>query len=199
MRIRACRKTDLPAIRTILEYYVLNTVITLALTPPTCDQVRESWHNATSHGLPYLVAVQDDPDNVLGFGYAGEFRGGGGRGGYRHTVELSLFCHPDHMKKGIGSRLLQQLIEILKAPERFPDYVSVSRKEDDKVRMLLACMSVDEKTWGGGLGLRDFYVKHGFDEVGHMNKVGHKFNRWCVAPIYAHKLGWLPSTLTVGG
>ena len=41
-------------------------------------------------------------------------------------------------------------------------------------------MSVDEKTWKDGLELRDFYVQHGFVEVGHMKKVGHKFDRWCV-------------------
>ncbi|CAO2653624.1 Nn.00g030350.m01.CDS01 [Neocucurbitaria sp. VM-36] len=178
VRIRACRESDVPAIREIIEYYVFNTVITLALAPPSCDEVRKTWENSSAQGLPYLVAVDDNLDTVLGFCYAGEFKGGGGRGGYRHSVELSLFCHPDHMQKGIGSRLLQQLVETLKAPEEFPHYVHVTRKEDEKVRILLACMSVDETSWREGLGLRDFYVKHGFEEVGHMKKVGNKFDRW---------------------
>lgn len=178
MCIRACRESDLPAIRDIIEYYVLNTVINLALTPPSHTEILQAWQKSTSQGLPYLVAVDNQLDVILGFGYAGEFRGGGGRGGYRHTVELSLFCHPDHMKRGVGSKLLETLIEALRTPERFPDFVSVSRGEDERVRTLLSCMSVDETTWNAGLGLRDFYVKHGFEEVGHMKQVGHKFGRW---------------------
>jgi phosphinothricin acetyltransferase len=47
--------------------------------------------------------------------------------------------------------------------------------------MVMAVMSVDETSWKNGLGLRDFYVKHGFEEVGHLKKVGHKFDRWCVS------------------
>ncbi|KAJ4364568.1 hypothetical protein N0V83_009164 [Neocucurbitaria cava] len=178
VRIRACTESDLPAIREIIEYYVDNTVVTLAFTPPSCGEVRESWEKSTNQGLPYLVAVHDNSDTALGFCYAAEFRGGGGRGGYRHTVELSLFCHPDYVGRGVGSLLLQQLVETLKAPEDFPRHISVPRRENQKVRVLLACMSVDETSWRGGLGLRDFYVKHGFEEVGHMKKVGNKFDRW---------------------
>lgn len=44
----------------------------------------------------------------------------------------------------------------------------------------LFSQSIDETTWNAGLGLRDFYEKHGFEEVGHMKQVGHKFNRWYV-------------------
>tara|TARA_R110002003_G_scaffold45_12_gene3561 strand:- start:19802 stop:20383 length:582 start_codon:yes stop_codon:yes gene_type:complete len=176
-RLRACQHSDIPAIRSIAEYYVNNTVITLALDPPSHDDIAQSWKASTTQGLPYIVAV-DDQDVVLGFCSAGTFRGGGGRGGYRHTVELSLFCHPDHMKKGVGSALLQKVIAILKAPERFPEFIGTPREEHSKVRAVLACMSVDETMWKKGLGLRDFYVKHGFEEVGHMRNVGHKFDRW---------------------
>lgn len=179
-RLRACSVSDLPAIQSILEYYVTNTVLTLALTPPSIEQLRESWKKSTGQGLPYLVAVDAGDDEVIGYCYAGESRIGGGRAGYRHTVELSLFCHPDHMKKGIGSQLLEKLVEVLKAPEQFPEYVATSRSEDEKARIVLACMSVDETTWNQGLGLRDFYVKHGFEEVGNLKKVGHKFGRWFV-------------------
>jgi L-amino acid N-acyltransferase YncA len=151
----------------------------LALDPPTTEDIRNSWNASTSKNLPYIVAVDAEDDNILGFCSAGHFRGGGGRAGYRHTVELSLFCHPKHVKRGVGSMLLDKLIDVLKAPEQFPEIVSTPRIAEDKVRMLIACMSVDETTWNEGLGLRDFYVKHGFVEVGHLKKVGHKLDRWC--------------------
>ncbi|KAH7072113.1 acyl-CoA N-acyltransferase [Paraphoma chrysanthemicola] len=176
-RLRACQTSDIPAIRDIAEHYVNNTVITLALEPPLDDDIAQSWRRSVAEGLPYIVAV-DEQDAVLGFCSAGLFRGGGGRGGYRHTVELSLFCHPGHMKEGIGSALLQKVIDILRAPDQFPDFIDTPRAEHSSVRAVLACMSIDETMWKNGLGLRDFYVKHGFKEVGHMKNVGHKFDRW---------------------
>lgn len=109
-RLRACCVSDLPAIGDILEYYVNNTVMTLALSSPSLDDVYyEGWKKIASQGLPYIAAVEEGGETVLGYCYAGEFRGGGGRGGYRHTVELSLFCHPDHTEKGVGLQLLQKL------------------------------------------------------------------------------------------
>jgi len=174
-RLRACRDSDLPAIHSILQYYVANTVLTLALVPPSIEELHQGWEKSTGQGLPYLVTVDED-DQVLGYCYAGESRIGGGRAGYRHTVELSLFCHPDHMKKGIGSQLLERVVEVLETPEKFPECVAASRSEEDKVRVVLACMSVDEMTWNQGLGLRDFYLKHGFEETGNLKKVGHKFD-----------------------
>ncbi|KAF2027069.1 hypothetical protein EK21DRAFT_91837 [Setomelanomma holmii] len=99
------------------------------------------------------------------------------------------------MKKGLGAALLQKVFEILKTPEQFPEFISTPRNEDNKVRAILACMSVDETMWEKGLGLRDFYVKHGFKEVGHMKNVGHKLDRCmsCGSHAWPYKSGqrWL--------
>ncbi|KAF2684123.1 acyl-CoA N-acyltransferase [Lentithecium fluviatile CBS 122367] len=174
-RLLACSEDHIPAVQKILEHYVLNTVITLALTPPSQDEVLQNFKQVLAQKLPFVVAVNEEED-VVGFTYATGFRSA--RKGYRHTVELSLFCHPQHAAKGIGPLLLNRLIDILKHPESFPEHVAEPRCEDEKVRVLLACMSVDESGWNKGLGLRDFYVKHGFEEVGHLRRVGQKFHRW---------------------
>ncbi|PSN71336.1 acetyltransferase [Corynespora cassiicola Philippines] len=173
--LRPCSEADIPAIHSILEHYVLNTVTTLALDPSPPQDIRQTWLDVVAQRLPYVVAV-DQAQHVVGFAYATGYRSA--RRGYRHTVELSLFCHPDHTGAGVGSRLLRKLTDILTSPEQFPDYVSVPRGDDDKVRSVIACMSVDESGWKKGLGLRDFYLKHGFDDVGHLRNVGHKFGTW---------------------
>ncbi|KAF2245736.1 acyl-CoA N-acyltransferase [Trematosphaeria pertusa] len=175
LRLLPCAEEHIPRIRAILEHYVLNTVITFSLVPPTEEDVFQNWKAVLDQRLPFIVAVGDE-DQVLGFTYATGFRSA--RKGYRHTVELSLFCHPDHTAKGIGRRLLTTLIDVLRSPEKFPEYVDKPRSDDDKVRMVLACMAVDESGWENGLGLRDFYVSHGFEEVGHLKRVGHKFDTW---------------------
>ncbi|KAH7128519.1 acyl-CoA N-acyltransferase [Dendryphion nanum] len=181
--LRPCTHDDIPAIAAILDYYVLNTVITLALTPSPPEDIHDKWQDTLSNGFPYIVAVHDTADDdepgkasVVGFAYVNGFRSE--RKGYRHTAELSLFCHPDHTAQGIGSVLLTKLIAIVKAPDQFPDFVATPRSEEDRITSIIACMSLDETGWKKGLGLRDFYLKHGFEEVGHMKKVGHKFDRW---------------------
>lgn len=175
--LRPCCVDDIPAITAIVEYYILNTVITFALTPIPQDEILQKWKAVLSENYPYIVAV-DEKQELVGFSYASGFRSE--RKGYRHTVEMSLFCRPDCTAKGIGSQLLQKLIEIIKAPDEFPEYIATPRDEDNKIRQVLAVMSVDETGWKNGLGLRDWYLKHGFEEVGHMKKVGHKFGRWSV-------------------
>jgi phosphinothricin acetyltransferase len=47
-----------------------------------------------------------------------------------------------------------------------------------RIRELLAVMAVDDKGRDAGLGLRDYYVQWGFREVGRMERVGFKFERW---------------------
>lgn len=179
LRLLACSEDHIPAIQKILEHYVLNTVITLSLTPPSQDDVFQNYKQVLDQKLPFIVAVNGAQD-VAGFTYATGFRSA--RKGYRHTVELSLFCHPQHTAKGIGPLLLSKLIEALRHPEAFPEFVAELRPDDEKVRVVLACMSVDETGWNKGLGLRDFYLGRGFEEVGHLRKVGRKFDRWCVSP-----------------
>jgi L-amino acid N-acyltransferase YncA len=174
--LRPCRADDIPAIASINQYYVDNTVISLALTPAPEEEFLKRFEGIGKEGLPYIVAVDDD-DAVLGYCYAAGFRSE--RKGYRHTVEISLFCHHEHTAKGVGRQLLQKLIAVIKAPEQYPEYIARPRSEEDSVRVVLSIMSVDETGWNKGLGLRDFYVKHGFEEVGHIKNVGYKFDRWC--------------------
>lgn len=174
--LRPAVESDVPAINDIIAYYALNTVITFAVTPTTEEERLQSFRETIAAGLPYIVAVDETTNQVVGLTSAHGYRGS--KAGYRHTVELTLFCRHGYTAKGIGRQLLKKLIEILKAPEDFPEYVSKPRNEDTKVRMVIACMAVDETTWKNGLGLKEFYESNGFKQVGHLKKVGHKFDRW---------------------
>ncbi|KAF2658157.1 acyl-CoA N-acyltransferase [Lophiostoma macrostomum CBS 122681] len=173
--LRPCCASDIPALTDISNHYILNTVITFALTPTSEVEVQQKWNKVLGEGCPYIVAENDEHE-IVGFSYCVGFQGE--RKGYRHTVELSLFCHPGYTAQGIGSRLLKKMLDVLQAPEQYPDFVATPRAEDEKIRVVIACMAVDETGWNQGLGLRDFYLKHGFEKVGHLKKVGHKFDRW---------------------
>ena len=166
--IRPAVIEDIPSINAILTHYALNTVITFT-TEAHSDEALESKfrHVTEENGFPFLVAAllpspqTKASNNVIGISYISPWRPE--RLAYRHTGEISLFVHPDHQGKGIGSGLLEALIG---------DTAHTQLKE------LLALMSVDTEGRGAGLTLRDFYLRRGFREVGTMEKVGYKFNRW---------------------
>lgn len=173
--VRPATVADLPQVHEIFEHYVLNTVLSFLVQQPPQDYIRHRFEDVISRKLPYLVAV-DAKGQVVGYTYAGAFRGH--MLGYGHTVEISLFCHPQHTNEGIGSRLLQQLIQTLRATK----HVTKEAGHGDNpvefdVRKVLAVMAVDETAPKQGLALRDWYLRWGFEEVGRLKGVGCKNGR----------------------
>ena len=123
-------------------------------------------HNSIiSQGLPYLVAASAEcPSDILGYTYAQGFRAG--KGAYRHTVEITLYCHPDQQGKKIGTKLLTRLLDALKNPERCPSGMTGDHVPRARVRQVLAVMAVDETGPRTGLALKQFYERFGFKLVG---------------------------------
>ncbi|KAF2837250.1 acetyltransferase [Patellaria atrata CBS 101060] len=186
--LRPALPSDIPSITSLLAWYITNTVITLAHTPQAPEQILSAYNTIKSQHLPYIVACNDqDPGEIYGYIYCSGFRAA--RAGYKHTVEVSLFCHQEHVNKGIGTVLLRKLIEVLREPRRFPEYGCAERAEGSKVRIVIACMSVDETAARGGLALKEWYERFGFEQVGRFHKVGYKFDRW-VDTIYLQLELW---------
>jgi L-amino acid N-acyltransferase YncA len=179
--LRPATPSDIPAIFDIHKYYTLNTVITFKIAVTPEENHLEILKSVQSQHLPYIVAIVDESkpcQRMVGYTYCTGFRGG--KVGYRHTVELSLFCHPEYRHMGMGTQLLNKMLEVLSKPEQNTDFLAegVARGEDQKVRQVIACMAIDETGIDRGLGLKRWYENFGFEEVGHLKKVGHKFDRW---------------------
>lgn len=178
--IRAATKADLPQIRDIFEHYVLNTVLSFLVQPPTLDYVASRYQDTLDRQLPYIVATDDSADGrVTGYASASAYRGY--MLGYGHTVELTLFCRPDYTGQGIGTRLITELIGLLRQTKHVTnesDYESHQVEFD--IRKVLAVMAVDTASLGYGLTLRDWYLKFGFEEVGRLKEVGWKKEKWHV-------------------
>ena len=77
--------------------------------------------------------------------------------GFRHTVEHSVYVHPDHQGKGLGRKLLSRLIDEARDCGK---HVMVA-EIDGKMRPRCICTS----RW-------DLYV------TAQMPQVGTKFGRW---------------------
>lgn len=157
-----CRPTeeaDLPQIRAINAHYILNTSITLKRAVPPLSSFVAKHQSLGARGLPHLVAV-DRPvgaeDRVLGYACLSPYRSS-----HPPTAELSLFVHPDHQSRAVGSALLGQVLARVRAEE----VVHRWRDENDAevvltvVRNMIAVMAVDAEGKEGGGGAETVLCK----------------------------------------
>jgi len=109
--IRDAVPADLPAIREIYNDAVLNTLAIWNEHTVDLDN-RQQWFNARqAQGYPILVIV-DDADVALGYASFGDWRP---FEGFRHTVEHSVYIHPEQRGKRLGPLLLAELIKRARA------------------------------------------------------------------------------------
>lgn len=209
IKIRPATEDDISQVHAIYSHYVRETVLTFLQNPPPLEAMVAKFRgNTVVHGLPYLVAVEEDEEShktdvVLGYAYLSPFRGT--MISYGGTVELSLFLHPEQRNRGLGTKLLATLLSML-GP--YPNTTTSSDKEDGivstgisangishlarehqgypdyevavsvPVRSVIACMALDTEGKDGGEGLRKWYEKRGFVERGRLKGVGFKRGRW---------------------
>ncbi|PPQ97010.1 hypothetical protein CVT26_006437 [Gymnopilus dilepis] len=137
---------------------------------------------------------------VTGFAYAHGFRPT--YTGYRHTAEITIYVHPSYHSQGVGTLLMDTLMGALRAtnssssssppspstnsstspsPNPSPDSSTSpidANEHTPPIKQVLSLMSLNEDGPNGGWGLRDWYARWGFEQIGHMKRVGYKFGRW---------------------
>lgn len=197
LEIRAAEMIDLPQVQNIFNHYVATSVVTFQIRPLDLDSFLKKFEDAQKADLPYLVATvpqYDDPYNsigetrarrtekVVGYASASGFRNF--LEGYKHTVEIAIFIHPDFRSQGIGSQLLSALLDALRHVRSRNDSTQPKFKE------VIACMAIDTDSKDGkdGEGLREWYEERGFREVGRMLNVGRKFEKWLGVIFLQHNL-----------
>jgi phosphinothricin acetyltransferase len=111
------------------------------------------WSEIATQGLPYLVA--DVEGVVAGYAYAGSYRP---RPAYRFTVEDSVYVHPEYVGRGIGGRLLADVICGCRA---------------SGCQQMIAIIGDS-----GNIASVRLHVSHDFRTVGTLERVGLKFGRW---------------------
>ncbi|QGU10963.1 GNAT family N-acetyltransferase [Leclercia sp. J807] len=152
MLIRHATKEDCAAIGAIYNHAVLHTAAIWNDTTVDTDN-RIAWFEARQlMGYPVLVSEHDGV--VTGYASFGDWRA---FDGFRHTVEHSVYVHPDHQGKGIGRALMEQLIV---EARRIGKHVMVAGIEAQNH----ASVHLHETL--------------GFVTTGQMPQVGTKFGRW---------------------
>jgi phosphinothricin acetyltransferase len=109
IRIRAAARTDLSRLTEIYNYYVVNTTVTFDVEPYTVDG-REPWFKQFGAVGRYRLLVAEQNAVVVGYAGTTKFRP---KAAYETTVETTVYCAPEAVGKGIGSRLYERIFEEL--------------------------------------------------------------------------------------
>lgn len=151
--IRAAHLNDVPAITAIYQHYVRTHTATFEVDPPDTPEMTARMQRLLAAGLPYLVAQEGD--ELIGYAYAGPYRT---RAAYRHTVENSVYLHPDRTGRGVGTRLLHELVR---------------QCTDAGYREMVAIIGDS-----ANIASIRLHTQAGFVHVGTLQRVGFKFGRW---------------------
>lgn len=106
LTLRDSADADITAIAAIYAHAVRNGLASFELDPPSVEEMAGRRAQVLGRGDPYLV-VADQADRLLGYAYVGPYRP---RPAYRFAVEDSIYIAPGAQGRGIGRRLLDELI-----------------------------------------------------------------------------------------
>ena len=108
----------------------------------------------TSAGFPWIVFVDPDSDQLVGYAYAGPWRT---RTAYRFVVESAIYLKKGCEGQGIGKQLYAELFEQLRTKE---------------FRSVIAGISLPNEASVAA------HRSMGVRKAGFFEKVGYKFDRW---------------------
>jgi phosphinothricin acetyltransferase len=172
--LREATPHDVPRIAAIYAHHVLHGLASFEIDPPDEATIARRFADVRARGLPYLAAEADG--RVVGYAYAAPYRS---RPAYRHTVEDSVYVDRAAAGRGIGRRLLEQLVAEATALGH---------------RQMIAVI--------GDSGNRASIALHeacGFERVGLLPSVGFKLGRWVDSVLMQRPLGAGHATLPSAG
>jgi len=150
--VREATEADLEGLAAIYNEVIASSTAVFSYLPVSVDERRRWWQARTAQGYPLLVA--HDEHGVAGFGTFGDFRPWPG---YRFTVEHTLHVRADARGRGLGTQMLQALVQRARALGKHVMVAGVDAGNAASIRLHERC---------------------GFAQAGRLREVGYKFDRW---------------------
>jgi len=152
--VRPSRDDDVEAMLTIYRHHVRGGIETGVDNSgiPELDDLRDRRKNLRNHRLPHLAATYRG--EVVGYAYVVHFRK---RPAYRYAAKHSIYVHHEHLGRGVGRLLLQELIDACAAAG---------------FRQMIGYIDADNTA---SLAIHD---KFGFERVGLLRGVAYRYGRW---------------------
>lgn len=164
LEVRPVADTDMAAIQLIYAHHVLHGLASWELTPPDVAELTARRNHTLEGGYPYVVAILDG--QLAGYAHAGPYRY---RPAYRFTVENTVYLHPELQGRNIARPLLQRVIDECTARG---------------YRQMIAVVGDS----GNHASIR-FHEKMGFRQVGLLEGIGWKAERWLDSVMMQLNLG----------
>lgn len=151
LAIRRATKEDTKEICRIYNSYVCNSIVTFETTPVEASDMEERIkEKLTKHD--WIVGELNR--QIVGYAYYGSFRP---RAAYSHTVETTIYLSEESTGRGLGKAL----------------YAALIRSANEKgFRELIGVIALPNP---GSIRL---HKSLGFQEVGTLHEVGHKFGKY---------------------
>jgi L-amino acid N-acyltransferase len=149
--LRPAVESDLAAINDIYNYYVEHSTCTYQEQPETIGDRFEWFHN---HGHAYPVTIAEHNGQVVGWSSISPYHS---RSAYRHTIENSVYVRHGWHRRGIGSLLLEDVIN----KSRTLGYHAIIAAIDSDQTQSIA-----------------LHAKYNFQHSGRLEQVGRKFGQW---------------------
>ncbi len=153
MIIRKAERTDIAELLEIYNYEVLNGVSTLDINPRTTEQWTDWFENHNIKNHPLIVSEENGV--ITGYASLSSYRA---KEAYASTVELSIYIHPEHRGKGVGTALMSEIITMA--------------KEDPTVHTVVSVIT------SGNAASERLHDKFGFIFSGEIKEVGVKFGKY---------------------
>jgi L-amino acid N-acyltransferase YncA len=152
-RLRPLELKDVEQVTAIYTHYVVSGVATFDEVAPDKGAWSAKAGSIVARGLPFLVA--EVGGKVAGFAYATVWRP---KPSYRHTVEDTIYVAPDRQRQGLGTILLQGVVEGCRSAG---------------VEQVIAVIADT-----GDPASEALHRSAGFVEVGRLSRVGFKHGKW---------------------
>ena len=150
--IRPATHKDLRYILEIMNDAIENSTAIYDYQPKNQEYIIEWYQNKQKNNEP--VFVYEENNTVVAYGSYTQFRP---KEGYKHTVEHSVYVHPDHRSRGNGKSLLKKLIDFA---------------QKSNIHSMIAGIDAENET--------SIYLHKsvGFTECGYIREAAYKYNRW---------------------
>ncbi|MDE3174804.1 MAG: N-acetyltransferase [Pseudomonadota bacterium] len=164
--VRNSRDADVPAMLAIYLHHIRKGVdprLHGDIETPDADDIKRRRKSMLRRKMPHIVAERGGV--VLGYAYAVPFRK---RPAYRYTIKHSIYIHQDQLRRGLGQRLMEALIDACAAAgfRQMIGYIDAANAPS--------------------LALHE---KFGFRRVGFLPQVGFKFGQWTDTVMVQRSLG----------
>ena len=150
--IRSARIVDAARLAEIYNYYILHTTVTFEVEPVTADEMARRIAEISAD-YPYYVYESDG--RVIGYTYAHPWNKRAAAKG--HSLETTVYLDHEAKHEGVGSALMNHLIE---------------RCKTEGYHALIANVTDENQA------SQAFHESLGFKQVAYYTEVGRKFNRW---------------------